>query len=304
MTLLSIIVPVYNSEENLAQLQKKIQQNIQFEHEVIFINDESKDNSWQVIKDIADNKKNIFGINLFKNVGQDNAIMAGLSFAKGEFIIIMDDDLQHDPSYIIDLYNKCKEGYDVVYGNFFKKKQKLWKNFGSWLNGKFASFFIKKPNNIYISPFKIIKKSIVDQMLKYKSPFIYVDGIILSLTSNVTQITIKHYNRTKGISNYSIRNSFTVFINHLTGYSIIPLRLVTIIGLFFSILAIILSIYWIINYFNNVEPEGWTSIMLVLLFIGGIIMFSLGIIGEYIGRLYLLSSNKPQYVIKEKTSNN
>ena len=304
MTLLSIIIPVYNGQDTLVQLQKNIEQKIKNKHEIIFINDGSRDNSWQVIKDIAAKNEDVLGINLLKNVGQDNAIMAGLSFAKGDYIIIMDDDLQHDPSYIEDLYNKCKEGYDVVYANFLQKKQKLWKNFGSWLNGKIASFFIKKPNSIYISPFKIIKKSIVDQMLKYKSPFIYVDGIILSLTSNVTQITIKHYNRTKGISNYSIRNSFTVFINHLTGYSIIPLRLVTIIGLFFSILAIILSIYWIINYFNNVEPEGWTSIMLVLLFIGGIIMFSLGIIGEYIGRLYLLSSNKPQYVIKEKTSNN
>ena len=135
MTLLSIIIPVYNSQDCLDQLQKKINKEIEHDHEIIFVNDESEDNSWQVIKNIADNNKDIIGINLLKNVGQDNAIMAGLSFAKGSFIIIMDDDLQHDPTDIINLYNKCIEGYDVVYGNFSKKKKKLWKNFGSCLNG-------------------------------------------------------------------------------------------------------------------------------------------------------------------------
>ena len=302
MTLLSIIIPVYNSQDCLDQLQKKINKEIEHDHEIIFVNDESEDNSWQVIKNIADNNKDIIGINLLKNVGQDNAIMAGLSFAKGSFIIIMDDDLQHDPTDIINLYNKCIEGYDVVYGNFSKKKQKLWKNFGSWLNGKFASIFIKKPKNIYISPFKVIKKNIVDQILKFNRPFPYVDGIIFSLTSNITQIDIKHYHRSEGKSNYSISNSLTIFVNHLTGYSILPLRIVTFLGLIFATIGSVLTIYLIIDYFSrHYIPEGWTSLMVVLLFVGGIIMFSLGIIGEYIGRLYLLMNSKPQYIIKDTT---
>ena len=301
MIVLSIIIPVFNSQHSLVELSKKIQSKLKHKHEIIFINDESKDKSWSVIKDLSSKYENILGINLLKNVGQDNAIMAGLSFAKGEFIIIMDDDLQHDPSYIIDLYDKCEEGYDVVYGNFIKKKQKLWKNFGSWLNGKFASFFIKKPKDVIISPYKIIRKNIVEQMINYKSPFTYIDGIIFSLTSNVKQINIQHFERTGGKSNYNFYNSFSIFINHITSYSILPLRFVTIIGLLLSVIAGILSIFWIINYLNNVTPEGWTSLMLVVLFIGGMTLFSLGIIGEYIGRLYLLSSNKPQYVIKEIT---
>ena len=299
--MLSIIIPVYNSQDSLIELFEKVKKKLNINYELIFINDESKDESWSVIQNISSKNEKVTGINLLKNVGQDNAIMAGLSFAKGEYIIIMDDDLQHDPSYIINLYQKCEEGYDVVYGNFIKKKQKLWKNFGSWLNGKIASIFINKPKGMYISPFKIIRKRIVSEIINYKSPFTYIDGIIFSLTSNISQIDIKHFDRTGGKSNYNISNSFSIFINHLTGYSILPLRFVTVVGLLLSVLAAILSIFWIINYFNNVEPEGWTSLMLVLLFIGGMIMFSLGIIGEYIGRLYLLSSNKPQYVIKEKT---
>ena len=301
MTILSIIIPVYNSQDSLVELVKKTQGNLNLEHEIIFVNDESKDKSWSVIKSLSTDYNNVLGINLLKNVGQDNAIMAGLSFAKGEFIIIMDDDLQHDPSYINNLYEKCIEGYDVVYGNFIKKKQKLWKNFGSWINSKVASTFIDKPKGLYISPFKIIKKKIVEEILNYKSPFTYIDGIIFSLTKNISQIDIKHFDRSEGKSNYNISNSFSIFVNHLTGYSILPLRFVTVIGLLLSVFAAILSIIWIINYFNNIEPEGWTSLMLVILFIGGMTMFSLGIIGEYIGRLYLLSSNKPQYVVKEKT---
>ena len=138
------------------------------------------------------------------------------------------------------------------------------------------------------------------QILNYKSPFTYIDGIIFSLTTNISQIEIHHHSRKEGKSNYSISNSLPIFINHLTGYSIIPLRVVSFLGLILFIMSIIISIVAVINYFNNIEPEGWTSIMIALLLIGGLIMFSLGIIGEYLGRLYLLSSNKPQYVVKEK----
>ena len=300
MDMLSIIIPVYNSQNNLESLVKQIQEKIKIEYEIILINDESIDNSWEIIKKISFSEKNILGINLLKNVGQDNAIMAGLYHANGSYIIIMDDDLQHDPNYIMDLYKKSKENYDVVYGNFISKKQKIWKNFGSWLNGKFAYIFLKKPKEIYISPFKIIKKNIVMQILNYKSPFTYIDGIIFSLTTNISQIEIHHHSRKEGKSNYSISNSLPIFINHLTGYSIIPLRVVSFLGLILFIMSIIISIIAVINYFNNIEPEGWTSIMIALLLIGGLIMFSLGIIGEYLGRLYLLSSNKPQYVVKEK----
>lgn len=300
MDMLSIIIPVYNSQNNLESLVKQIQEKIKIEYEIILINDESIDNSWEIIKKISFSEKNIIGINLLKNVGQDNAIMAGLYHANGSYVIIMDDDLQHDPNYIMDLYKKSKENYDVVYGNFISKKQKIWKNFGSWLNGKFAYIFLKKPKEIYISPFKIIKKNIVMQILNYKSPFTYIDGIIFSLTTNISQIEIHHHSRKEGKSNYSISNSLPIFINHLTGYSIIPLRVVSFLGLILFFMSIIISIVAVINYFNNIEPEGWTSIMIALLLIGGLIMFSLGIIGEYLGRLYLLSSNKPQYVVKEK----
>ena len=148
MDMLSIIIPVYNSQNNLESLVKQIQEKIKIEYEIILINDESIDNSWEIIKKISFSEKNILGINLLKNVGQDNAIMAGLYHANGSYVIIMDDDLQHDPNYIMDLYKKSKENYDVVYGNFISKKQKIWKNFGSWLNGKFAYIFLKKPKKI------------------------------------------------------------------------------------------------------------------------------------------------------------
>jgi len=300
MTLISIVIPVYNSEKIIEKLQKKIQDNLDFDYELILVNDGSVDNSWNKINKLSKAYNNISGINLNKNFGQDNAIIAGLSFAKGEYTVVMDDDLQHEPKHINKLFEKCKDGYDVVYGNFNAKQQKVWKNIGSWINGFLGNFLTDKPNNIYISPFKIFTKKITQEIIKHKSPFVYIDGILFSITNNITEIKIDHSVRNIGKSNYSFNKSLKVFFNHFIGFSILPLRIVTILGIFTSFLASLFIMLIIVNYFNNREPEGWTSLMAAILLVGGIIMFSLGVIGEYIGRLYLYTSNKPQYIIKNK----
>lgn len=302
---ISIIIPVYNSKDNLTELNHQLQyelKNINFE--LILVNDQSKDNSWQIINNLTQKYKNIIGINLRKNSGQDNAIFAGINYAKGQYVVIMDDDLQHSPSDIPKLYEEIKKGYDVCYANFEKKKQALWKNMGSWLNGKMAEIIIDKPKEIYLSPFKIIKKEIIDEVKATNYLYPYIDGIIFSITNNITQIDAKHYDRFSGSSNYTLLESIKVFMKLATGFSVFPLRVASFIGALTSIFGFVLGLCFIIEYFfNSSSPEGWTSMIVIVLFLGGIILMSLGIVGEYLGRIYLSINKKKSYTIKEELHN-
>ncbi|EKD28478.1 MAG: ribonuclease III [uncultured bacterium] len=298
---LSVIIPVYNSEDNLIELTHQLFDSLKsYQFELIFINDLSKDNSWDVIKEICITRNNIIGIDLRKNFGQDNAIMAGLFKAQGNFIVIMDDDLQHSPYDIPALYSKCKEGYDVCYAKFIHIKQVLWKNIGSYINGFVAEILINKPKNIYLSPFMIIKKDIIEKIIEYDGPYPYIQGLIFNITDNITQINIEHNDRYKGNSNYNFIRSFSLFLNLATNFSIIPLRFSTFIGIISSIIGFSMLPYYFIRYLQgNYQIQGWTTLVTLLLIFGGLILLSLGLIGEYLGRIYLKINRKPQYIIKE-----
>ena len=305
MIKISIVIPVYNSEENLVELNNQIQRQLEdINFELILVNDQSKDNSWKIIDNLANKYKNIIGINLRKNSGQDNAIFAGINYVKGEYVVIMDDDLQHSPSDILKLYEKIKEGYDICYANFESKKQALWKNIGSWLNGKMAEIIIDKPKDIYLSPFKIIKKEVIDEIKTTNYLYPYIDGIIFSITNNITQIDAKHYDRFSGVSNYTLLESIKVFMKLATGFSVFPLRLASFIGIVTSAFGFLLGVYFVIAYLiDSSSPEGWTSMIVVMLFLGGLILMSLGVVGEYLGRIYLSINKKKSYTIKKELNN-
>jgi len=302
---ISIVIPVYNSENNLSELFTQIQKNLShIKFEVILVNDQSKDNSWEIIKQLSLKNNNIIGINLRKNSGQDNAIFAGIHYTQGEYVVIMDDDLQHSPSDIVNLYTKVQQGYDICYANFEKKKQVLWKNIGSWINGKMAEIIIDKPQGIYLSPFKIIKKDIIHEIKRTHYLYPYIDGIIFSITNNITQINAEHHKRFSGKSNYTLIESIRVFMKLATGFSVFPLRVASFVGTSSSILGFTLGLFFVMEYFiDNTAPEGWTSLSILILFIGGIILVSLGIVGEYLGRIYLNINKKQAYTIKEELNN-
>lgn len=304
MKTISIVIPCYNSSGNLSELFKQTSNAMgDLSFELILVNDQSKDDTWNEIVALAKENKNIYGVNLRKNSGQDNAIFAGLHYATGEYIVIMDDDLQHSPYDIKRLYEKVMEGYDVCYADFEKKQQALWKNVGSWFNGKVSEIVINKPKNIYLSPFKIIKNDVVKEILNYKYLYPYIDGMIFAITHNITQIEATHHNRYNGKSNYNLVKSISVFMKLATSFSVVPLRIASFIGIIASLLGFFIGFYLIFQYFVNSHTiEGWTSLMVMILFLGGLILFSLGIIGEYLGRTYLNISNKPPYTIKETTN--
>lgn len=300
---ISIVIPVYNSASILPELNRQVALNMEgVSYELILVNDKSKDRSWEVIQELASVNASVKGLTLKKNSGQDNAIMAGLSQAQGEFVVVMDDDLQHSPSDIMKLYEKCKEGYDICYGLFSDKKQSAWKNAGSQLNDYLAELFLKKPKGLYLSPFKIIKQEVVSEIIKYNGPFPYLDGIVLSITSNIAQIKLVHNKRFNGKGNYSLFKSVSVFLKHVTGYSLYPLRIATIIGIAASSLSFLLGAYFVIDYLTNeAHVEGWITLVLLTVFFNGLMLMCVGLIGEYIGRIYLTVTSWRQYVIDRKT---
>ena len=298
---ISVVVPVYNSSDCITALNNAIQSAFAGfnDYELILVNDKSTDNSWEKIQEACALNDKITAISFRKNFGQDAALMAGLRISKGEYVVIMDDDLQHSPADILKLYEECRKGYDVCFALFPDKRQSDWKNMGSWLNGKISEKLLNKPKEIYLSPFKIIKREVVSEIIKYSGPYPYIDATLLTITSNVTQIEIEHHDRFKGKSNYTFFRSLLVFIKHVTNYSIYPLRLVTITGFIAAIVSFILGILYLVQYLFGYDHkvEGWITIVILLIFFGGLILMCLGLIGEYVGRIFLSVNSKPQYTI-------
>ena len=301
---LSIVIPVYNSEKILNNLLQEIENEINFvkNFELILVNDNSSDKSWIEIKKLKEKHNFLVGLNLIQNFSQHNAIMAGLNIAKGNYIIMMDDDLQHSPSECKNIYNCMKDdSYDACYANFNNRYHKKWKVIGSKFNNFIANLLIRKPHELYLSPFKGISKLVKDEIIKYDGPYPYVDGLILSVTKKIGMINVDHQQRFEGEGNYTFIKSISLWTKMATGFSVLPLRMSTYLGVIISFITFILSVYFIIaKLFYNQAPDGWTTIVVVVLFLGGIQLLTLGIIGEYIGRIYLKLNGKNQYIIKEK----
>jgi glycosyltransferase involved in cell wall biosynthesis len=241
---LSIIIPVYNSQNILAKLIKSIflilkKKKIIFE--IFLINDFSQDNSWKVIKFLSNKYKFVKGINLSSNFGQHNATMAGLNQCNGENIIIMDDDLQHSPDNIIDIYSQLLKGFDVCYVNYLNRKHEKWKIFFSFTSNIISSFLLNKPFKIYCSSFKGFKKIILKQIIQYKKSNVYIDGLILNCTRNICMISVPHYPRLEGKSNYNFSKLFSLWCNLAENFPIKPFRLATFVGLFLKLIIILLK---------------------------------------------------------------
>jgi undecaprenyl-phosphate 4-deoxy-4-formamido-L-arabinose transferase len=299
----SIVIPVYNSAEILPKLIQMIHDAmLGISFELILVNDGSHDDSWSAIKKLSLVYFELRGICLTQNYGQDNAIMAGLNYSRGEYVVVMDDDLQHSPYDIPKLLAKCEEGYDVCYADYSHyKRQAFWKNIGSYINNIQAELLIGKPKNIYLSPFKIINRVIIDSMLFYDNSYPYIDGLIFRITKSITQVSVDHHERIVSESNYNFKKSMSVFLKHMTGFSVIPLRFASAMGFIISLIGQLLAGYYIVCYFKGDVAEGWTTLVVLQLTIGGAILMSLGIIGEYVGRLYLVVNKRPQFIVRGTT---
>lgn len=305
---LSIVIPVYGSERVLPELVSRIASALdtlkpmQGHYEVIFVCDCSPDHSWKTIQHLSSKHPWIRGISLRMNAGQHNALMAGFAQARGRVVVTMDDDLQHSPDDIPALLSELSRGHDVVYARFKTRKHAGWKVAGSQLNNLVAGYLIQKPKGLYLSPFRAMKADICKDVLRYAGPFVYVDGLILSVTRNIGEIEVDHYDRYAGESGYGFKKSLSLWLKMATNFSIVPLRITSLIGVCFAGLGFLLAIALIVQKFTiDVMPVGWSSLIVTILFVGGIQLLALGMMGEYLGRVLLTLNLRPQYVVGEVT---
>lgn len=304
---LSIVVPVYRSESILPLLVEKLQQQLNGlqlanDFELILVNDSSPDHSWKVICDLAARHPFVRGLSLRRNFGQHNATMAGLHQARGEIVVVMDDDLQHPPDAIVFMIAAIKDGYDVCYTKYTNRQHAAWKKLGSAFNDWAARHLLDKPRGLYLSSFKAMRAEVVAEIIKYDGPYAYIDGLILDVTRNINVVSISHQGRHSGEGNYNLRRSVSLWLKMATSFSILPLRLASYAGFLISVFSLIMISYVVVRKLLHPEtPAGWTSLIATVLLIGGIQTLSIGILGEYLGRTYLKLNRKPQFVIASRT---
>lgn len=304
MKKLSFVIPCYRSEHTISIVVQEIIDTVKmrsdYAYEIVLVSDHSPDNVFDVIRSLANNNKFIKGIELSKNFGQHSALMAGYKECTGDIVISLDDDGQTPANELYSLVDKINEGYDVVYASYPQIKQSSFRIFGSRMNKVMMEILVGKPRNIDANSYFACKNFIIHDILKYSNPYPYIGGLIFRATNNIANVSVKQRDRLEGKSGYSIIKLISLWLNGFTAFSVKPLRISTLTGLLCAAIGFIFGLYTIIHKLLNPSTQaGWSSIMAVLLFIGGMIMLMLGLIGEYIGRIYISLNSSPQYVIRE-----
>lgn len=306
--LISFVIPCYNSTKTLPLVTEEIIETMeskmeQYDYEIILINDCSPDGTtYSKIEELSKDNSHIRGINLARNFGQPSAVMAGMSFAKGDFIVCGDDDGQTPFCDLPLFFEKIAEGYDVIEAKYIQREKKsLFRKLGTFMNESMATWLINKPKGIVLTTFWVIRRYVADEMLKYPNSYPYLGGLMMRATHNVCNVDIAHRQRITGKSGYSISKLMGLWLNGFTSFSVKPLRFATACGGCLSLIGIIVGIITVIR--KILEPDilaGYSSMMAVILFLFGALFILLGMLGEYIGRIYISLNNAPQFVIREK----
>jgi undecaprenyl-phosphate 4-deoxy-4-formamido-L-arabinose transferase len=302
--LLSVLIPVYNSEKSIERLVEGLIKNLEsyFRLEIILVNDNSVDRSENIcIALFKKYKERVKFYSLSKNVGEHGAVMAGLNKVTGDYTVIMDDDFQNPVSEVVKLVNTALENdYDIVYSYYEKKRHNFFRNLGSRFNDSVANLMLKKPKDLYLSSFKVLNKFLVKEIIKYKAPFPYIDGIILQVTDNIGKVKVEHSSREEGHSGYTFKKLIALWLNMFTNFSILPLRASIILGLVFASIGLLMGAYTVIEKLLKPDvPVGYASLFVSFSILAGIQLIMLGMTGEYIGRIFLSLNKKPQYTIKK-----
>ena len=304
MKLISIVIPCYNSQATIRKVVEMVMDEFkkmeQYECEFVLVNDGSpKDDTYGEIRRLGEDYANVKGVNLLRNFGQHNALMAALHYTSGDYILGMDDDMQTHPSQITKLIHKMEEGFDLVYGCYPKKKNSFLKNLSSKINEVSSRILLGRPKNIVSSNFWMITRQVRDEVIKYDSFNPYIDGIFYRTTHKIGNVEVEHFKREVGTSNYTLKKLLKLWLAYWN-YSVIPLRISSVLG-GISAAGGFLAALCIIIY-KMIDPTvvvGWSSTMCIVVVFAGLILMVLGIIGEYLGKMILILNRTPQFIVRE-----
>ena len=299
---LSIVIPVYNSSESLQRLTTRLiaaLEDLQVTHEIVFVDDGSRDRSWEVLQAIqAEHSDRVICVQLMRNFGQHNALMCGFRHTQGQFVVTLDDDLQNPPEEIGKLLAAIRsQPLDVVYGAPDRRKHRTWRNLGSWMvNFVYRTMF---KTRVAISSFRIIRREVLEATFSYSLNYTFVDGLLAWNSQRIGEVTVAHHPRKIGRSNYSLTKLVVLALNLFSNFSLLPLQAVSLVGFVIAFTGLLAGAYYVLQFLlANIAVSGYASTIVSILVLGGVQLLSLGMIGEYLGRLHLNVNRKPQYTIR------
>ena len=302
--LISFVIPCYRSAQSIGGVVEEIEEAMKglpaYRHEIILVNDASPDDTSDVIKALCSANRHICGVNLARNFGQHAALMAGFAYVRGDIVVCLDDDGQTPANEVGKLLAGIEAGSDVVYAKYVHKQHSGFRNFGSKINELMTRVMLGKPKELYISSYFAAKRFVIEEMLRYQNPYPYVIGLVLRTTKKITNVEVTHREREIGTSGYTMGKLLGLWFNGFTAFSVKPLRIATVAGVLSACMGFAYGIYTIIKKFLNPNVVvGFSALMAAIVFFCGLILLMLGIIGEYLGRIYISLNNSPQYVIRE-----
>lgn len=307
MTRLSIVIPVYNAEKTIESLCNTLINlyGKRFTFEIVLVNDNSQDSTHLICRRLHETHRgSISYIRLARNFGEHSAVMAGLNHATGDLCVVMDDDFQNPPEEVGRLVDEIEKGFDVVYTHYYAKRDSFFRNLGSRFNDKMANIILQKPANLYLSSFKIMNRFLVNEIIKYTGPDPYIDAIILRSTANIGRVEVRHEKRKHGSSGYTLGKLVSLWGNMVVSYSLIPLRILGVIGLAMTIVGCYVGISTYISYLlpQLQDPSEYETLTAVTTFFRGFQFLAVSVVGEYVGRIYQSLNSDPQFVVREKFS--
>lgn len=300
MSKVSFVIPCYRSSKTIGGVVNEIESTmaqLAYEYEIILVNDSSPDDTFAVISALAEADGHITAVDLAKNFGQHAALMCGIRHSSGDVLVCLDDDGQTPADEVGKLLEKIEAGYDVVYASYDHKQHSGFRNFGSRVNAWMTEIMLGKPKELSLTSYFAAKRFIADEMLRYENCFPYVMGLVLRSTKNICNVPVNHRSREQGQSGYTLGKLLSLWMNGFTSFSIKPLRIATYFGALTALAGFIYALIIVIRHFAvGMAPLGWSSTTALLLILGGVILLVLGLIGEYIGRIFMCVNSSPQYV--------
>lgn len=304
MKTVSFVIPCYRSAKTIGAVTAEIADTMaeltQYDYEIVLVNDCSPDDTFMVIRALAEKNKKIAAVDLAKNFGQHAALMCGMRRATGDYIVCLDDDGQTPADEVGKLLEKLEEGYDVAYASYADKQESGFRQFGSLVNRRMTEIMLSKPRELELTSYFAARRFIVDEMLRYEHCYPYVMGLVLRSTKRICNVPVHHRAREEGRSGYTLSKLLGLWMNGFTSFSVKPLRLATYTGAVMAFIGFLYALIVVIRFFTvHLAPMGWTTTTVLILIVGGLNLLLLGLVGEYVGRVFMCVNATPQYVERE-----